>query len=262
MEATALEELFTGSDDDALFMLELLTEAARGRQASCYWEVCRTARRRGVTPEYVGDRASVLLASIGERRRSDVYRVLGVAPLADAETIRHRWLDIAKREHPDVGGDPERFRRAKDAYELLKDERRRAEYERYWLRALGPFERVAAAPDDVPAEPPARRVVMVGRRSAEGAPARPDGGDLEAGPHEPGPHEAGPHEPGEDLAAEPETFAARLAAVRAAVAQIERVDVEHARREIAARIDALEGIKADLAALARIGRVVLGPSAE
>jgi hypothetical protein len=248
MDATALEELFTGSDDDARFMLDLLREAARGRQASCYWEICRTARRRGVTPEYVGDRASVLLASIEERRRSDVYRLLGLRPLADPETIRHRWLEIAKRDHPDVGGDPERFRRTKDAYEILKDGRRRAEYEKYWLRALGPFERVAGARDDeaveAPAEAPSRRVVIIGRRS----------------PEVPSPDAAAPTgaaTPATSDRAAPASLSARLAEVRAVLARIERAQVEQARRDVAARIDALEGLKADLAALARLRRLVL-----
>lgn len=256
MDATALEELFTGSDDDARFMLDLLTEAARGRQASCYWEICRTARRRGVTPEYVGDRASVLLASIEERRRSDVYRLLGLRPLADPETIRHRWLEIAKRDHPDVGGDPERFRRAKDAYEILKDGRRRAEYEKYWLRSLGPFERVAGAREDeagaAPAEAPSRRVVIIGRRSPDGAMP-----DAAAAPAATAPAASDGAAPPQPDGAAPASLSARLAEVRAVLARIERADVEQARRDVAARIDALEGLKADLAAVARLRRLVL-----
>jgi hypothetical protein len=232
MEATALEDLFTGTDDEASLMLDLLSEASRGREASCYWEVCRTARRRGVTPEYVGDRASVLLASIEERRRSDVYRLLGVPPLADAEVIRHRWLEIAKREHPDVGGDAERFRRAKDAYELLKDGTRRAEYERYWLRALGPFERVATARQAIPTA----------------APVTPAPPEL---PREPPPAAARVETP-----VAPASLSERVAEIRGLLARIRSAELERARGEVAARIDALEGIKADLAMVARLRRAV------
>jgi hypothetical protein len=81
---------------------------------------------------------------MAERRRADLYRNLGVPPLASEEVIRQRWLDVAKRHHPDVGGDADAFRASKRAYEVLRDGERRAEYERFWLRALGPFERVAA----------------------------------------------------------------------------------------------------------------------
>ncbi|HZP41830.1 MAG TPA: J domain-containing protein [Candidatus Binatia bacterium] len=142
LDAAAPEDLFTGAEDEALFLYDLLTEATRGRSSSYYWEICRTARRRGVTPEYVIDRASVLHATMTERRRTDLYRILGVPPLASDEMIRQRWLEVAKRHHPDAGGDADSFRHAKQAFEVLRDPARRAEYERFWLRALGPFERV------------------------------------------------------------------------------------------------------------------------
>ena len=144
LDAAAPEDLFTGPEDEALFLYDLLVDSSRARSSSYYWEICRTARRRGVTPEYVVDRSSVLLGAIAERRRADLYRILGVPPLASDEVIRHRWLEVAKRHHPDVGGDADVFRSAKRAYEVLRDTERRAEYERFWLRALGPFERVAA----------------------------------------------------------------------------------------------------------------------
>src|SRR5689334_19497992 len=149
LDTSAPEELFAGPEDDAAFLYGLLTDVARARSSSYYWEICRTARRRGVTPEYVIDRAIVLLATIEERRRTDLYRILGVPGLASGDMIRQRWIEVAKRHHPDVGGDGVAFRRAKEAYEVLRDPMRRADYERFWLRALGPFERVAPR-DDVP----------------------------------------------------------------------------------------------------------------
>src|SRR5262245_33644227 len=145
LDAGAPEELFAGDDDEAAFLYDLLGETARARNSTYYWEICRTARKRGVTPDYVIDRAVVLLAAINERRRTDLYRILGVPPLATGEAVRHRWLELAKRHHPDVGGDAARFRQAKQAYEVLSDPERRLEYERFWVRALGPFERLAPA---------------------------------------------------------------------------------------------------------------------
>jgi DnaJ domain len=150
LDAAAPEELFAGgADDEAIFLYDLLVEATRARSSSYYWEICRTARRFGVSPEYVVDRAAVLLATMNERRRADLYRVLGVPPLASGDTIRQRWIDVAKRHHPDAGGDGAVFRYVKQAYEVLRDPERRADYERFWLRALGPFERVAPS-EDVP----------------------------------------------------------------------------------------------------------------
>jgi hypothetical protein len=152
LDAGAPEELFTGAEEEATFLHELLVETARARSSSYYWEVCRMARRRGVTPEYVVDRAVVLLAAMKERRRMDLYRILEVPPLSSGETIRQRWLEVAKQHHPDVGGDGAHFRHAKQAYEVLRDPVRRAEYERFWVRALGPFERVAPVAGPEPPE--------------------------------------------------------------------------------------------------------------
>ena len=70
LDAAGLEDLFGGPDEEALYLYHLVHEVVRGRSSPYYWEICRTARRRGVTPEFVIDRASVLLASIDERRTS------------------------------------------------------------------------------------------------------------------------------------------------------------------------------------------------
>ena len=73
----------------------------------------------------------------------------------------------------ELTGDGVRFRQVKQAYEILRDPPRRAEYERFWVRALGPFERVA------PAEPPPEVRVMPSRvpapapESPAAAPAPP-----------------------------------------------------------------------------------------
>ena len=167
LDAGAPEELFTGPHEEAHLLYGLLVDAARGRRSVHYWEICRTARRRGVAPEYVADRAAVLLATIEERRRTDLYRILGVPALSSGETIREHWLELAKRLHPDVGGDGARFRRAQQAYEVLRDPVRRAEYERFWLRALGPFERVAPREDLPPLEMMGATVLPVRRPPVE-----------------------------------------------------------------------------------------------
>lgn len=156
LDAGALEELFTGSEEEAIFLYDLLCDTTRGRASAYYWEICRTARRRGVSPEFVVDRAAVLHATLVERRRTDLYRILGVPPLSSNETIRRRWLEIAKLHHPDVGGDGTVFRQAKQAYDVLSDATRRSDYERFWLRALGPFERVAPSDAEAAATPTVR----------------------------------------------------------------------------------------------------------
>ena len=175
LDAGALEDLFSGPDEEALFLYHLLNEVVRGRGSPYYWEICRTGRQRGVTPEFVVDRASVLLGSIEERRRTDIYRILGVPALASEDVIKQRWHELAKQLHPDVGGDPIHFRQVKEAFEILRDAGRRAEYERFWLRAVGPIARLGTDDEGVPSLPPAsglgervtpeRRVVIVARRA-------------------------------------------------------------------------------------------------
>ena len=170
LDAGAPEELFTGPEDEAHFLYGLLVDTARAHASAHYSEICRTARRRSVTPDYVVDRAAVLLATIEERRRTDLYRILGVPPLSSGETIREHWLELAKRHHPDVGGDGKRFRQAQQAYEILRDPTRRAEYERFWQRALGPFERVAPREDLPPLEVMAATDQAARRPVVEGPP--------------------------------------------------------------------------------------------
>ena len=97
----------------------------------------------------------------------DLYGVLGVAPDASAETIRHAYRELARRLHPDVEpGSGEAFRQVSAAYEVLGDARRRAAYDLQRAapggRAMGgpAAERRAPAPTgNVGPTPMPRRVV-------------------------------------------------------------------------------------------------------
>jgi len=268
LDAAGLEELFGGPDDEALFLYHLLHEVARGRGSSYYWEICHTGRRRGVTPEFVSDRATVLLASIEERRRTDIYRVLGVPPLASEETIKLRWHEVAKQLHPDVGGDPVQFRQVKEAYEILRDGGRRAEYERFWLRAVGPVARLADGDDGVPAaaaasglgahQSPERRVVMVAKRTA--APVEPPSGTVRA-LHDASARLAEAHagldrQLGDAGLGGMAGLQALVARIEALLAPIAADALGRTRAELDAGIARLEAIQADLATLADLKRRV------
>lgn len=236
LDAGAPEELFTGPEDDAIFLYDLLVDAARARGSSYYWEICRTARRRGVTPEYVVDRAVVLLATIEERRRADLYRILGVPALSSGEMIRQRFLELAKQHHPDAGGDSGLFRQAKEAYEILREPGRRAEYERFWLRALGPFERVAAR-DDVPL-----LTAMAGVR-----------------PVRPRPTAEPPPEPTPAVvpdAAERNGIRALFARADALLAPVASAEIAALRADLDGTIAELEKVRGELAALAAVKRAL------
>jgi DnaJ-like protein len=269
LEAAGLEELFGGPDEEALFLYHLLHEVSRGRSSPYYWEICHTGRRRGVTPEYVSDRASVLLASIEERRRTDIYRVLGVPPLASEDVIKLRWHEVAKALHPDVGGDPAHFRQVKEAYEILRDAGRRAEYERFWLRAVGPIARLADGDDGVPSAPaasglgtrttPERRVVMVAVRGP--APTEPPASEsvrtLEEANARLADAQAGLDERlGTSGLGGMAGLSALLGRVDALLAPIDGDDLARMRSEVDAGITRLEAIGAELVAIAELKRRV------
>lgn len=59
------------------------------------------------------------------------YTILNVPPSATAEEIRVAFRDAAKKYHPDQGGvdDGQRFRQLTEAYETLRDGRRRMHYD-------------------------------------------------------------------------------------------------------------------------------------
>jgi hypothetical protein len=145
LDASGLEDLFDGSDDEVGTLHAVLADIALGARGQRYTTVCWAARRRCVTPAYVCNRAAALLAALDARRQADLYRLLGVAPLASAEELSGRWDELVRTAHPRMGGDPARFRDAKEAWEVLRHPERRAEYERWWVRALGPFQRVPGA---------------------------------------------------------------------------------------------------------------------
>lgn len=66
--------------------------------------------------------------------KRDYYEVLGVERDADQRTIKRAFLKKARTVHPDVSDDPdaeEKFKELNEAYSVLSDEQKRANYDRY-----------------------------------------------------------------------------------------------------------------------------------
>ncbi|TRX76299.1 curved DNA-binding protein [Pseudomonas mangiferae] len=62
----------------------------------------------------------------------DYYQALGVAPDADEKTIKTAYRKLARQYHPDVSKAPdaeEKFKEVAEAYEVLKNAEKRAEYD-------------------------------------------------------------------------------------------------------------------------------------
>jgi curved DNA-binding protein CbpA len=57
-----------------------------------------------------------------------LYEILGVKVDATDAQIKRAFRKRAKRAHPDMGGDPEKFREINHAYEVLSDPERRQRY--------------------------------------------------------------------------------------------------------------------------------------
>lgn len=54
-------------------------------------------------------------------QRQQALNVLGLPPTATAQQIKRRYRALAKRHHPDRGGDPRQMQKIIAAYEFLKD---------------------------------------------------------------------------------------------------------------------------------------------
>ena len=61
---------------------------------------------------------------------TSLYAVLGVDQDADAATIRRAYRELARRHHPDFGGDTDQMTSINEAWHVLGNAERRASYNR------------------------------------------------------------------------------------------------------------------------------------
>ena len=61
----------------------------------------------------------------------DYYKTLGVPRTATADEIKKAFRKLARKHHPDAGGDEAKFKEINEAYEVLSDEKKRKIYDQY-----------------------------------------------------------------------------------------------------------------------------------
>ncbi len=62
---------------------------------------------------------------------ANYYDILGVKKTATADEIKKAFRKLARKHHPDVGGDEEKFKEINEAYETLSDTEKREQYDQY-----------------------------------------------------------------------------------------------------------------------------------
>lgn len=70
-------------------------------------------------------------------KKRDYYEVLGVDKNASPEEIKKAFRKLAMLHHPDRGGDAEKFKEINEAYSVLSDPQKRAQYDQFGFEGIG-----------------------------------------------------------------------------------------------------------------------------
>lgn len=69
--------------------------------------------------------------------KRDYYEILGLNKNASDDEIKKAYRRLAVKHHPDQGGSEEQFKEIAEAYEVLKDEKKRQRYDQFGHAGVG-----------------------------------------------------------------------------------------------------------------------------
>jgi curved DNA-binding protein CbpA len=61
------------------------------------------------------------------------YQILGLPDFASIEEVKKAFRELAKKHHPDRGGDPEKFKKILKAYLVLSNKKKKKQFDEYLL---------------------------------------------------------------------------------------------------------------------------------
>jgi len=61
----------------------------------------------------------------------DYYQILGVSKTASSKEIKKAYYKLAHKYHPDKGGDEKKMKEINEAYQVLSDKEKKAQYDRF-----------------------------------------------------------------------------------------------------------------------------------
>jgi len=61
----------------------------------------------------------------------DYYQILGITRNASPEEIKKAYYKLAHKHHPDKGGDEKKFKEISEAYQVLSDKEKKAQYDQF-----------------------------------------------------------------------------------------------------------------------------------